>query len=94
MNRDSSISPIRILSILKNRHLIMTLVRREVAARYRGSLLEICGLYLLHFLCWQFTHSYLVWYSKLAGVVVVILVVNLHWCFCRSNGLQSIFRVF
>ena len=38
MNRDSSISPVRILSILKNRHLIMTLVRREVAARYRGSL--------------------------------------------------------
>lgn len=38
MNRDSSISPIRILSILNNRHLIITLVRREVAARYRGSL--------------------------------------------------------
>ena len=38
MNRDSSMSPIRILSILKNRRLIMTLVRREVAARYRGSL--------------------------------------------------------
>ncbi|BBT22128.1 MULTISPECIES: ABC transporter permease [Aeromonas] len=38
MNRDSSISPIRMLSFYNNRHLIITLVRREVAARYRGSL--------------------------------------------------------
>ncbi|WDF93388.1 ABC transporter permease [Aeromonas dhakensis] len=38
MNRDSSISPLRMLSIYTNRHLIITLIRREVTARYHGSI--------------------------------------------------------
>ncbi|HHQ4581797.1 ABC transporter permease [Aeromonas hydrophila] len=38
MNRDSSVSPICMLSFYNSRHLIITLIRREVSARYRGSL--------------------------------------------------------
>ena len=38
MNRDGSIYPSRFLVFYTQRHLIMTLVRREVAAKYRGSL--------------------------------------------------------
>lgn len=38
MNRDGSIYPSRFLAFYTQRHLIMALVRREVSARYRGSL--------------------------------------------------------
>ena len=80
MIRDDSIHPRRMLACWSQRHLIATMVRREVASRYRGSLFgNLWALFTPLFMLAVYT-LFSAWYSRLAGVVAVILAVNLPWC--------------